>query len=788
MDCDNVEACISAIGNYVRGYALGRALLVNSENYQSYQEVRKALEADQSMHCVYAFNSELCNADGYPDFDDALKTVSGEGTWALMGLSQVAFLRSAETVDELIGKILGQSVKGHVVVLLNHCEQYLQMHFRDHIDVKKRVVLLKNGVSAKPKIRLLGKSQMSLGKPPLNGLRQLFECLEQLDYIENNEVPEFVIKTVFPARIFKNALYSVTECDGIYEMLAKQYPEISLNTVKSYGTDEEWTYLAKELGKYKSIAAISKERFGRDSNLSSCIKKVLAENSRDKSWMLWLCMKIIDSAGDGYLAKVLKKSQNFADFTECAYMVLLDIPHDDSNFNQYYIDRKVLIAELSDDVTMSQRYCNEVGALQRNGIYYLTDNSDYERRDFFELLKKYDYTEDEILKVSKIAFPELYKYLQKFTFNELCMKVPSSASQLRKTFTEYFQQYKWQKVTSRIFPEFMNTVNQYAVERPYNKLPSRDALVYHANRKDATLYFFDALGVEYLAYIQSLCEKYGLFADISLARCELPSITSKNKGFTEYFNDEYNDIKDLDNLKHHNKMVDYQKCKVPVHLFDELKVLDEKFHDIRSHLDLSGSDHAKAFVVADHGASRLAVISEQVADLVNLDDEKGEHGGRCCKAPQNPTENYDYITYANGYAILANYKRFKGGRKADVEVHGGGTLEEVVVPVIIITKKPVDAVIKLTNDTITLKAGEPAKVEVYSTILMNNPVLLVHDKQDLIYEGRVSEDHKYATFEMPDQKRTKDLTADLYDDKKLLRTGLTFKIQKGTKVISLFKH
>jgi len=787
MDCDNVEACITEIGNYERGRALGRALLVNSEDYQSYQEVRKALEADQSMNCVCAFNSDLCIADGFPDFDDALKTVSGDGNWALTGLSQVAFLRSAESVDELIGKILGLSFKGHVVVLLNHCEQFLQKHFRDHIDVKKRVILIKNGISPKPKIRLLNASQTGLGPDPLNGMRTLFDYLEQLDYGENGEAPEVVVKTRFPLRIFTRAMYSVTECDGVYEMLAQNYQDVRLNTVKSYGTDDQWAYLAGLLDKYKSIAAIAKDKFGRDSSLGLCISKVTTEKNSLKLWLLWLCMKIIESNGSSYLSKVLSKSQTVSDFTDCAYMTLLEIPYNDSNFVQYYVERKALIAELPSNITKAQQYCNQVGALQQNGIYYLTDNTDFEKRDFFELLKKYDYSEDKILEITKIAYPEIYKYLQKFKFNEFNTTIPNSVPQMWDALTDYFNMYKWQKVTSKISPKFMDTVNRYAVERPYNKLPSRDKLVYRANKKEATLYFFDALGVEYLAYIQSLCEKYGLIADISVARCELPSITSQNKGFVQYFNNEYNDIKDLDDLKHHNKMVDYQKCKVPVHLFDELKVLDEKFHEIRAQLDLSGSDHAKAFVVADHGASRLAVISEQVADLINLDDEKGEHGGRCCKAPQNPTENYDYITYANDYAILANYKRFKGGRKADVEVHGGGTLEEVLVPVIIITRKPVGAVIKLTNDTITLKAGVPAKVEIYSTILMNKPVLLVHDKQDLIYEGRVSEDHKYATFEMPDQKRTKDLTADLYDDKKLLRAGLAFKVQKGTKEIGLFK-
>ena len=42
----------------------------------------------------------------------------------------------------------------------------------------------------------------------------------------------------------------------------------------------------------------------------------------------------------------------------------------------------------------------------------------------------------------------------------------------------------------------------------------------------------------------------------------------------------------------------------------------------------------------------------------------------------------DFATDADDFWALANYDRFKGGRKANVEVHGGATLEEICVPII----------------------------------------------------------------------------------------------------------
>ena len=66
--------------------------------------------------------------------------------------------------------------------------------------------------------------------------------------------------------------------------------------------------------------------------------------------------------------------------------------------------------------------------------------------------------------------------------------------------------------------------------------------------------------------------------------------------------------------------------------------------------------------------------------------EKGIHSGRCCPKT-DISEKPQYATEENDFWCLANYDRFKGGRKALVEVHGGATLEEVVVPVITIKKK-----------------------------------------------------------------------------------------------------
>ncbi|MFQ6807190.1 MAG: hypothetical protein ACLRT5_21960 [Lachnospiraceae bacterium] len=88
-------------------------------------------------------------------------------------------------------------------------------------------------------------------------------------------------------------------------------------------------------------------------------------------------------------------------------------------------------------------------------------------------------------------------------------------------------------------------------------------------------------------------------------RVRLPS-QLKTKSFCRHFADgDWRKIDDLDEIKHHSQVYDYRKCEYPLHLFEELDVIDEQLRMIQSML-VQGTLE-KALIVADHGASRLAV-------------------------------------------------------------------------------------------------------------------------------------------------------------------------------------
>ena len=55
MYCKDVQECFYEINAYCTGNPTGRALLVNTENYSVYQNVKLQLEADSSKEKVYVY-------------------------------------------------------------------------------------------------------------------------------------------------------------------------------------------------------------------------------------------------------------------------------------------------------------------------------------------------------------------------------------------------------------------------------------------------------------------------------------------------------------------------------------------------------------------------------------------------------------------------------------------------------------------------------------------------------------------------------------------------------------
>ena len=212
--------------------------------------------------------------------------------------------------------------------------------------------------------------------------------------------------------------------------------------------------------------------------------------------------------------------------------------------------------------------------------------------------------------------------------------------------------------------------------------------------------------------------------------------------------------------------------KTPIYLIKELEIIDDLLTKIKASI-LAGT-YNKAIIISDHGASRLAVLHE--TENIWSMETKGEHSGRCCKVSEI-NDKPDFAIEESGYWILANYDRFRGSRRANVEVHGGASMEEVAVPIIEITQKAsnIEAFIVDESRVLTLGAKEYAIIKIYVGIRSNNISIKLEGNYYNVEE--TVEPYIYSV-ELKNYSKKGKFFIDILDGGSVLASGQQFEIEK----------
>lgn len=402
-------------------------------------------------------------------------------------------------------------------------------------------------------------------------------------------------------------------------------------------------------------------------------------------WRTYLSMKA-EGTTSPYLALVLKCSSTYSEYKDAIMTAILNVDHTAQKFKELYDERKTLLKAWPEHEFLSYVLATKIKDKDR--IYYLTDSTKAERRAIVEELAHLGDIPKELQKI----YPDLFSYLKLYRFT----------GEDGTFFTDYFDKYKRQKAINAISGEYLELVRAISVpgKRKYNALPSRNSLLMQLKKPDTGLYWMDALGVEFLAFIQQKAKELGLVISVHIARATLPTLTSINKGFfDDWTGFKFKKDPHLDKLKHEGTGdVGIKSTDPAVHLADELSIITEALVIIKG--ALTNHNAEEILLVSDHGASRLCVLNQHENKWEM--SEKGQHSGRCCKTSEID-EKPDSATEAEGFWVLANYDRFKGGMPANVEVHGGASLEEVVVPIVKISlehQKVECSIIGATEDDI----------------------------------------------------------------------------------------
>lgn len=553
-------------------------------------------------------------------------------------------------------------------------------------------------------------------------------------------------------------MFDIIEYSSEYQVLAEQNLDLA-NVGETVGTESQWAYLLKEMENYEDWHQYVVSVFG--SNLADCING-FAQYDSNKRWIYFLALVTSGVKGNEYLTYVISKSKTFDDFIMQAFCAILKIPVGDPNFQKYYDERKVITSNLTDYSDSLDCFCKQVYGKEEYAILYLTDNTRKEKEHIIELIGKYKYSASRLAEILPSVYSDLATYLKSYNYSNDFLN-------------RYFTQYKYCKVINSISDEMTQMVAEQSVKREYNVwLQPRSVYVdkLEKNPAKSVLYFMDAMGAEYLGYLQSKCFDNGLEFSANIARCNLPSITSMNKEFEDDFKHAGCKVysnKNMDELKHDGTFTyDYEGNKYPIHLVEEIDILNKLVTQLKAM-----PKEETAYVIADHGATRLAVINEKENKWEV--SEKGIHSGRCCPKA-DISEKPQYATEENDFWCLANYDRFKGGRKALVEVHGGATLEEVVVPVITVKKVNNSINCKLVdNKPIMVSFKKKARLKLFVDVDSEDMTISVNG----IFYALKKTEIKYQYYaEMPEVKTVGEYLCDVYRDDTLIAKNVKFEVKK----------
>lgn len=756
----NLEECIKKIDKYLSKDNV-QPLIVDVQN----QKDRSALLTHYDVGSAKLVKaSDYCNFDELPRLDDLFHDLSTrDGVFFVTELTSFLKLLGEKKLKNVMKELLAMNVIGHVIVVSFQCRK--QLSFKDP-RIQLRIAIIDGDEAGIPELVLTSPGLSLSGRiTAIKGINKFAgsvesECVEKL-YINTEKKKEN----------YPYALYRLVGLNKAYDALMQKDSKTS-ELSETIGTDEQWNYALGLIEKHQSWVNVIDLEIGNHLTLEVYVPG-FSRMDTDRRWLYYVGLKLFGAKNNLCLHDAASRSSTLRDLITNIYRGILDKKPEDRDFWDYYESRKILLNQIGNPSAELTAYCKVVAGKGKSVLYYLTDNSQQEKEAVFIFLDQYglEYKREDLMGILQRVYPDLYAYMQPYWFkNDLLDK--------------YFQDYKYQKIINKLFSEFETIVLEQAGKREYNLfLEPRSLKTEKLSTKDAFLYFVDAMGVEYLGYIVSTCKELGLNANITVCRCELPSITSRNKEFLEPWDeDKIVSIKDIDEIKHHGKFgYDYyNNSKLPLHLMKELETLHNILEKIRN--KLIGEPIRRVWMIADHGASRLAVLhdTENIWEM----EEKGQHSGRCC--PKSDVDvQPNYATDAGDFWALANYDRFKGGRKANVEVHGGATLEEICVPIIELTYKEgsIEAYLLSVDEEavdfskvveIEVSFRKKAALKVFITAEFPDINIAIDGKR---YEAIPLENNFYRV-DMPDLRKPGDYIVDVYTGDNVIVEGLKLVVKR----------
>ncbi len=275
----------------------------------------------------------------------------------------------------------------------------------------------------------------------------------------------------------------------------------------------------------------------------------------------------------------------------------------------------------------------------------------------------------------KDVYPEAAAYLNAdFVFDDVALE-------------DVFREYRELKMAGRVTPEFYAKAERVA---PPSSVQSRDEIAQrYALDTECALLVVDAMGAEWLPMLVALARQQNVGMDlVAVGEVHLPTTTRFNNVHWPDAARQLPDIKRFDNIAH-NGAETHETRSAEDNLAAALDVIGG---EVLPRVKKGLARFERVLVTADHGSSRLAVLAwqsvprlartlacEEGAEVADWRYRERAAQGRCPPELEETLDGKHWVV--RGYDRLPK----KGGGQG-FELHGGATLEERLVPVVIFSR------------------------------------------------------------------------------------------------------
>lgn len=651
-------------------FSLNPVRFINVDSMAMWVEVKNYLFslADETM-CLSSFCEEDDTTPNINRVHSKLKNISKNQLVSPLSEYLRIIPDQAETViQKFIKSEYPNNDKGRLRIyfLMYRMKSLLKTLPSDDPRTKDCIVFYETNEESDYKLTIIQKElNVQLNGNEINGFKRY------LQYWEANPDKPIILHTGNAIHFEKNHFFdNVFVIVSSYDLIKHRF-NLPSGICEEFGTHVEWNELAKLIIKEGDFENACCSAFSINKYSYNLFERWNVLSAFHK-WLLWIWTRLQPSGN--YLIECAKISSSPANIVDCIYCNIINKLHH-SNYDNFYNERRNVLLMLG--TVPTDLFWNQISSLNTlDALLCLTNLTDIERKTIFSLISKYSYEERAVVfSVIKQIYPELYFYLhneQQFNY-----------SNLSNSHYQYFDEYKWLKVTDTISEDFVAKVRRIAMEKgsAVFKSQSRNYYVSKYYDSNTSILFVDGMGIEYIDYLAHL------FADIdedkytvnfAYGYCNLPSITEINKDFMNGRKTIEPPVRDLDELKHANNVH-------PESIIKQLSILDGLKSRVLS--SLVGATK-RILIVADHGTSRLAVkVRNSVYDNVypRPADTTIYKYGRFCNGKEDESKYPTAINY-DDKLIFADYSRFiQNGAPID-EIHGGASLEEWLVPVVVVSR------------------------------------------------------------------------------------------------------